>query len=189
MCSIYSLLVISFTGDIMKSNTLTKILICTIIVLSCLIYTGYNKNNKDKFIKEVFKESIDYSNFNNFYEKTIGNIKEPKKEILTFDEKLQYKSITNKDNYYELIVDNMQSVPVLSSGIIVFIGEKENLGNTVIIQGNDGVDIWYSNIDMTDYSLYDYVSINNTLGYTKNDKLYLTFIKNGKNISYEKYLK
>ena len=39
-----------------------------------------------------------------------------------------------------------------------------------------------------DHSLYDYVSDGNTLGTVKGDKIYLAFIKDGQNISYEEYL-
>ena len=39
-------------------------------------------------------------------------------------------------------------------------GEKEGYGNTLIIQGADGVDIWYGNVNSTSLKLYDYIERN-----------------------------
>ena len=52
----------------------------------------------------------------------------------------------NMDNYLNgkiIYLDPNSSVLSLSSGIIVYIGQKEGYGNTIIVQGNDGVDIKY----------------------------------------------
>ena len=79
-------------------------------------------------------------------------------------------------------------VPVLESGIVVYIGEKKDYGNTVIIQQVDGVDAWYSNVD-TNISLYDYVEKGTLLGNSKDNNLYLYFQKNGEFIDYKDYIK
>ena len=76
----------------------------------------------------------------------------------------------------------------LQSGIVVFIGDKENLGKTVIIQGNDGVDIWYSNLNNVNLSMYDYVEKNTLVGEFKENLAILTFMEDGNYISYENYL-
>ena len=69
----------------------------------------------------------------------------------------------------------------------MYLGDKDNLGNTCIIQGVDGVDIWYSNIDTSNLTLYDYVSKGDMLGTTLSDKLYLTLEKDNEFIDYETY--
>ena len=69
----------------------------------------------------------------------------------------------------------------------MYLGDKDNLGNTCIIQGVDGVDIWYSNIDTSNLTLYDYVNKGDMLGTTLSDKLYLTLEKNNEFIDYETY--
>ena len=71
---------------------------------------------------------------------------------------------------------------------MVFSGEKEGLGNTVIIQGIDGVDIWYSNIENVNLTLYDYVEKDNILGEAQDGEIILTFLSDGNYISYENYI-
>ena len=65
-----------------------------------------------------------------------------------------------------------------------YIGEKEEYGNTVIIQQIDGIDVWYGNISNTSIKLYDYVEKGNLLGECSNE-LYLVFKKDGNRLDYE----
>ena len=37
-------------------------------------------------------------------------------------------------------------VPVLESGMVIFVGEKDNYGSTVIIEQVDGIECWYGNV-------------------------------------------
>ncbi len=46
---------------------------------------------------------------------------------------------------------------LFESGIVVYIGEKENYKQTVIVQQMNGVDVWYGNIKQANVKLYDYV--------------------------------
>src|SRR5699024_2478173 len=87
-------------------------------------------------------------------------------EELVFNESIQYSNIDNYLNGKVLTVSNNYIVPSIGSGIIVYLGDKDNLGNTCIIQGVDGVDIWYSNIDTSNLTLYDYVNKGDMLGTT-----------------------
>ena len=79
-------------------------------------------------------------------------------------------------------------VPALESGIIIFIGEKENYGETIIIEQTNGIDVFYSNITKNNFKLYDYVEKGTYLGETKDDKLYLIFQKNGEVLNYKDYI-
>jgi stage IV sporulation protein FA len=79
-------------------------------------------------------------------------------------------------------------VPVLEDGIVVFMGEKEGYGNTVIVEQVNGVDVYYSNINSNNIKLYDYVEKGKLLGEVKDTKLYLVFQKDGKFLNYKKYL-
>ena len=73
--------------------------------------------------------------------------------------------------------------------MVIFVGEKENYGNVVIIEGIDGIDIWYGNMETTTVKLYDYIEKNTYLGTTKENILYLIYQKDGKFLNYEEYLK
>ena len=110
-------------------------------------------------------------------------------EKTVFNEKMTYEEIKNYQNGYELTVQNNYLVPVINSGIVVFIGEKDNLGNTVIIQGIDGIDYWYSNVENLSVNLYDYTSKGDYLGTSKDNKLYLTFKKENDFLEYDEVVK
>ena len=73
--------------------------------------------------------------------------------------------------------------------MVIFIGEKENYGNVIIIEGIDGITIWYGNMEKTTVKLYDYVNAGAYLGTTKDNVLYLAYQKDGKFLNYKEYLK
>ena len=79
-------------------------------------------------------------------------------------------------------------VPVIESGIVVFIGDKDDYGKTVIIEQVDGVDTWYGNVDNINVSLYDYVSKGEFLA-EANNSFYMVFQKDGKYLNYKDYIK
>ena len=108
-------------------------------------------------------------------------------EVLKEHESLTYKDITEYKDGFSLNVGKNYLMTTLKSGLIVFVGEKEGYGNTIIIQGIDGVNIWYSHINLVDYSLYDYVEEGTFLGEATEDNIYLVFSKDGNYIGYEEY--
>ena len=110
------------------------------------------------------------------------------KEKMVISEELVYESKEDYLNGVSLKVGNNYNFYSLCGGIVVYIGNKEGLGNTVIIQGNDGIDYWYSNLDNLSVNLYDYIESNVLLGVSKNEYVYLTFLKNGEYIDYEKFI-
>ena len=75
----------------------------------------------------------------------------------------------------------------LASGIVVFSGEKDGFGNTVIIQGIDGADIWYGNLENISLNLYDYIEVGTVIGNTVDEYLYLVIKKDNEYIKYEDY--
>ena len=168
-----------------------KLLLSSLILVVCL---GLSKNNNFKtFIKEkVFNKNISFAKINEVYNKYFGKvypieIKEPTVQEV-FSEKLTY---LNKENYKEgvkLTVSNNYIVPVLDSGIVVFSGNKDNYGNTTIIQQVNGIDVWYVGINTNGLKLYDYVEKGSILGEAKTDTIYIYYQKDGKFIDYKEYL-
>ena len=57
----------------------------------------------------------------------------------------------------KLIVEDNYLIPVIESGVIVFLGEKDNYGQVVVIEGEDGTTITYGNLKNNDLKLYDYI--------------------------------
>jgi len=105
-----------------------------------------------------------------------------------FNEKLDY---LNESVYYDgvrLEVINNYLVPVIKEGMVVYVGEKENYGNVVIVEGVDGVSIWYGNMNRVAVELYDYVNMGDYLGETLDNNLYLVYSKDNKFLDYREYL-
>ena len=101
---------------------------------------------------------------------------------------MSFQKINRYKDGVELIVNTNYLVPVIESGIVVYIGEKEDYGYTVIVEQVNGIDVFYSNINPIDIKIYDYVEKGTLLGETKNNNLYLVFQKNGAYLDYKKYI-
>lgn len=167
----------------------------TVIVLFLIlaIISKSNTTYKDLIVSNLYEKNISFAKVKNLYTKYLGGIIPLEKvspEITpVFNEKLEY---TNESIFYDgvkLEVMNNYLVPIIEEGMVVYIGEKENYGNVIIIEGIDGVEIWYGNIETTSVKLYDYVESGNYLGETKDNYLYLAYSKDGKFLDYKECLK
>ena len=101
---------------------------------------------------------------------------------------LEYQKDEKYKDGVKLTLDSDYLIPATSSGLIVFAGEKEGYGNTIILQRPDNVEIWYSNLDTTSVSLYDYVKAGATIGAAKDNTLYMVFTKDGEYLDYKEYI-
>ena len=173
------------------SLLITRLLISLIIFLGIISLSNVNNKFRKAFNKEVLTKNISFSKVKKVYNKYLGDIiplKETNEEMV-FNEKITFNKKEKINNHYKLTVSNNYIVPIINSGLVVYVGEKEKLGNTVIIQGIDNIDYWYSNVTNLNVKLYDYVSKGSILGNAKNKTLYLTFIKDGKTKEYEEVVK
>lgn len=176
------------------NNFFIKILICIVIVLSLLTFIKYDKNGKQVISKYLYKNNISMATINNWYKKHFGDILPfqsivKEKTKLVFNNSLEYKSMSIYKDGIKLNVDSNYLIPAIESGIVVFKGNKDDYGNTVIIEQTDGVTVWYGNVDNANVSLYDYVSKGEYVGEAKDKYFYMAFQKNGKMIKYNEYLK
>ncbi len=129
-----------------------------------------------------------FMKINNWYEKYFGSFLFLKnKDTVVFNEKL----IFNKEEPYldgvKLSVDKNYLIPSIGTGLVLFIGEKENYGNTVIVSVNTGVNIWYCNIS-PNVKLYDYIKDGELVGSSLDNYIYLVFKKDGNILNYEEYI-
>lgn len=171
---------------------ITRSLIAIIFVLGSVIYTKTSNKNLENYKKYVLENSLEFTKINNLYQSVFGSIdfmNSKKNTSQPVFNSIEYKNIEQYKNGMKLTVNMHDTINVITSGLVVFIGEKDDLGNTVIIQGNDGFDIWYSNITDTDIKIYDYVESGSIIGTTNNNYIYLTITKDGKYYSYEEYKK
>ena len=175
------------------SKLFSKFLICLLLFISLLVFIKFDKNNKQIVYKYLYENKISLSTVNAWYKKHFGDITPfqdlvKDKTKLVFNDKLDYKELSVYKDGVRLDVDKNYLVPVIESGIVVFVGNKDDYGKTVIIEQTDGVSVWYGNIDNINVSLYDYVSKGEYLGEV-NDSFYMVFQKEGKYLKYEDYLK
>ncbi len=99
--------------------------------------------------------------------------------------KLLYKSIEKYGNGYKLATDPHYVINNIKSGVVVYIGNKDDLGMTVIVESSSGVCYWYSNIEYISVNLYDYIDEEAIIGSTIDDYLILTISKDNEYLSYE----
>jgi len=182
----------STSKEIYLKNLLSRVLITIICVLLSIIYINKNDKNLLTFKETVLTKNLSFASINNTYKKYFGNIipiKTSDETKTVFNNEFNY---TNKEKYYDgtkFTVSQNTIINNITSGIVVFIGEKENYGNTVIIQGIDGVDIWYGNVDSVNLTLYDYIEQNSIIGETKDEYVYFVISKDGQYLDYEEYTK
>lgn len=168
---------------------LYKFLILVVLTLFVMIMLKSNDKFKKKFYEYVYEKNFSFAKLNSLYQEKFGSqipfldiAKNNNKQV--FNESLEYRDKSDYKDGVKLVVSSNYMVPILESGLVVFIGEKEGYGNTVIIQQIDGIDVWYGNISNTSIKLYDYVEKGNLLGECSNE-LYLVFKKDGNRLDYE----
>ncbi len=167
---------------------ISKLLIAVIFFLVSVIFTNSSDKNLLFYKEHVLTESIPFTKIKGWYEDLFGEVL-PKNDNnqMVMNGHLVYKSIENYKDGEVLSLSSNTLINNLTSGVVVFVGTKDDYGETIIIQGVDGVDIWYGNLTNVSVKLYDYVEKNKLIGETKDDKLYLVIKKNNEFIKYEDY--
>lgn len=163
-----------------------RILVTSIIVLLVLILCKKKEEYKTVINKNLFETNFDFSKVNNIYKKYIlGEVKELT-SLVSNNKVLDY---TSKETYKDgvlLTLGKEYPIKALDSGLVVYVGEKDNM-NTIIIQQSNGIDVTYSNINAS-VKVYDYIEKGNIIGSTNNEKLYLSFSKDGEILNFEPYI-
>lgn len=170
----------------------SKCLVSIAIFLLLLIISNKNISLKEKINNKVFKNNISFATINSWCKNKLGGIlpfdKVVAPDVSVFNEKLTYKKQSLYKDGVKLTVEDNYLVPIIESGIVVFMGEKEEYGQTVIVQQVNGIDVWYSNVDTSNISLYQYLTKGNLLGEAKSNYIYMVFQKDGKFLDYKEYI-
>ena len=170
------------------NSFITKFMLSIIFFLISVIFTNFSDKNLLMYKEYVFTESLPFTKIKGWYEELFGEVLPSNDNAQTvFDGKLVYKEISDYQNGERLTVSSKSLVNSLASGIVVFSGEKDGFGNTVIIQGIDGADIWYGNLENISLNLYDYIEAGTVIGNTVDEYLYLVIKKDNEYIKYEDY--
>lgn len=171
---------------------LIKSLIVVLLFLSSMIFIRQNDKNKKIFKEKVYNNSLSFAKIYNLYSKYLGDalpfkdtIKDDTKKVS--NEKITYSSIKKEGDDYLLVVPSNYTLQSIKSGIVIEVKKDDKYKNIVKIQDKSGVNITYKNLNEVEVKLYDYVEKGEILG-SASDKLYINFEKDGKYLSYEKYL-
>ena len=169
-----------------------KILLSTILLLVCLCFVKVNSNFKDWIDKNVYHTNISFAKINQTYEKYFGSIF-PLSSLdvdtnPVFHEQLIYNQKESYKEGVKLTVGANYLVPILESGIVVFMGDKDNYGKTIIIQQVNGIDLWYVGVENSNLIIYDYVEKGDLLGEVISGEMYLYYQKAGEFLDYQEYL-
>ncbi len=176
------------TNKIMKfvNKTLTAIFLGLVF----LIVMEYSPRFKNFMQKDVLNKNISFGFLSKLYDKYFGEVlpKTNDNVVKVFNEKMNYKNKEKYLNGYKLTVTDNYLVPVIKSGVVVFIGEKEEYGDVITIEGEDNTTITYGNIKNSDTKLYNYLNTGEFLGEANGDYIYLIIQKEGEYQDIETYL-
>lgn len=167
-----------------------KIYFLFISTFLLIVILKNNVNFKQHFYEAVYEKNLSFAKINNFYQSHFGSplpFSSYFDSIPVFNEKIEYEEANIYKNGVSLKVSYDYLIPSLDNGIVIFIGEKEGYGNTVIIQQENGIDVWYSNLKEIHLKLYDYIKKGTLIG-SADELLYLVFIKDGEVMDYKKYI-
>jgi len=172
---------------------ITKTLICILIFLTLAILCRLNIDFKYYVYENIYQKYLDFSLIKDFYNKYLGGIF-PIENISNsgvkpvFNENLFYYDITSYYDGVMLKVDYNYIIPNINNGLVVYIGKKDNYGNVVIVEGNNGIDIWYGNLCNTLVKLYDVLDSGDYLGEVCDNKAYIVYSKKNEFLNYVDYL-
>ncbi len=164
-----------------------RTMICFVLVISIIVISLLNETSREYIKKYLLETNFEFSKINGIYDKFIGSFTEEEIKPVSNNELLMYSDKEEYKDGVKLTVDENYNINLLESGIVVFIGEKEGYGNTIIVQQSNGIDAWYGNVSNINVKIYDYIEKGNIIGNASNT-LYLVFQKNGENLNYEDYI-
>lgn len=174
-------------------SLILRTMVVIVLFLIMAIMSKANNTYKDLIVTNLYEKNISFTKIKKLYDKYLGGItpldKVIDQEITVFNEELSYENVSKYHDGAKLEVNKNYLVPVLEEGMVIYIGEKENYGNVIIVEDINGLDIWYGNMETTTAKLYDYVNKSTYLGTTKDNILYLVYQKDGQFLNYEEYLK
>ena len=170
---------------------LNKCLLGILVFLMGMIIVKNNPSLKEMIKKNIYEKSISFIQSRKIYEKYLGSIipkKEKETTMKVSNNMIPFEKKEKIENGIKLTLKEKTPIPLIESGVVVYIGEKDNYGNIILVEQIDGIETIYSNIDFHNIKLYDYIEKNQIIGESKGKDIFLLFQKNGEFIDYQKNL-
>lgn len=157
-----------------------------------LVLCKTNSSYKDFIYKYVYSNNLSFSKYEELIDKYLGEIipdnNKNKDTSFVFNEKLNYNSLEEIENGVIINIDKNQTINAFESGVVVFNGEKDGYGNTLIIEQIDGCEAWYIGLDTSNINIYDYIEKNTIIGESLSDNFTMYFKNDGEVVDYKKYI-
>ena len=154
---------------------------CSIILFLLIsVFVNYSNKNLLVFKKYAYDQNLKFTKITKLYNKYFGKVLKEVKETPVSDTKITYTDVSSYKDGAKL--SEVGAIYPYKSG------DKDEYGKTIIIQGMDGVDYWYSNVSDINVKLYDYVSSSTVIANAKDSVLYVVFMRDGKSLDYEEYI-
>lgn len=170
---------------------LTEIMLSVILLLAALILSK-NVTMREQIYKYVYEDNLSFKQIESIYQKYFGFLVPSEKEEETefvSSEKLVYKEENELENGgVRLTFNKKQEISAFMDGLVLFVGEKEGYGKTLVLEQTDGVEAWYVNIENESFKIYDYIKKGEIIGTTKENYIDLYFKKKGEVVSYQDYI-
>ena len=167
-----------------------KCLYVAIIFLSLAIMCKKDISYRDNIYNNIYNDSINFSFFKNLYNKYLGGVFPSYRindTVKTFNEKINYNESMDYYDGVKLEVDDNYLIPLIKNGIVVYIGDKGNYGNVIIVESDDGVDTWYGNVCNVSVNMYDNLEAGNYIGESCGNYIYLVYSKENNFLDYRDY--
>lgn len=170
-------------GLVSKEKIFFKTFLSALLFFSVAILFNQpadNFSNVKEFVQYTFEQDFQFASVAAWYEKQFGKplaiLPENLKKLGTDDvhssgqeyalpvagKIVKPFDVEKKGILLETGVD--ATIECIQDGFVVFVGEKDNLNKTVIVQHNDGSESWYGNLASVDVALYDYIKSGHPIG-------------------------
>lgn len=145
-----------------------------------------------QFVNKAFEQEFQFAAVSKWYEDQFGTPLAlfPKPEPNASDDVDRSTTVHSEEDYavpvtgqtqiVETFETNGQGVLVetkrdsviesVKDGFVIFTGERENLGKTVIVQHHDDSESWYGHLEDIDVALYDYIESGEVIGKAADDQ-------------------
>ena len=156
----------------------------SLFIIICLLY---NNDLTYKYIDTIiFDSGVDFAYVRSKTKFLLGKI--TGKSTYVLSEKLEYKKVEKYDNSFKFTTDSNYVVKNTKAGTVIYIGNIQNLGNSISIEIDSGEILTFSNLDNINVNVYDYVNEGTILGSVNDDYFYLTIEKDDQYLEYEDYI-
>lgn len=181
----------------------TNIFVAKCLLAACLVLAAgivYKQSGKGfdpikSSVATVMTNDFKFAQVSNWYEDTLGS---PLAFLpMVGDEKVQKKQgkengkvafaepvsgqvtrqFSDKSKGVMVQTAANSSIKAVKDGLVLFVGEKDDTGKTVVIQHDNGAESWYGELDEIEVKPYDYVKKEQVIGKVtdKTNKKYSSF--------------